>query len=70
MDVTDQKREGNQECQQSLKPVKEMKETLSVQEVACILIAHVKLLQKTKCVNVVYKSHRKIDYIVHTPPEY
>lgn len=45
-------------------------ETLSVQKVACILIAHVKLLQKTKFVNVVYKSHRKIDYIVHTPPEY
>lgn len=53
-----------------MKPNKEMIETLLVQEMASTLIVHVKLVQKTKCVNVVYKSHRKIDYIVHTPPEY
>lgn len=49
---------------------KQRNETLLVQEMASTLIAHVNLVQKTKCVNVVYKSHRKIDYIVHTPPEY
>lgn len=47
---------------------KQRNETLSVNEMTCILIAHVKLVQKTKHVNVVYKSHRKIDYIVFIHP--
>lgn len=27
-------------------------------------------IQKTKRVNVIYKTHRKIDYMLHTPSEY